>query len=56
MVQHPQNRTLAPVKFERITDEVPELSKLDYNIKTIVQNPVLDSSNMNPTIWGKIAI
>lgn len=55
MVQHPQNGTLAPVKFERITDEVPELSKFNYNIRTIVQNPVLDSSNMNPSIWIKIA-
>ncbi len=55
MVQHPQSGTLAPVKFERITDEVPELSKFNYYIKTIVLNPVLDSSNMNPSVWIKIA-
>ncbi len=55
MVQHPQTRTLSPVKFEKITDEVPELSKFNYNIKTTILNPVLDSSNMNPAVWIKIA-
>jgi len=48
MVQHPQNRTLFPVKFEKIQDVVPELRKFDLIIKTITFNPTLDSSNMNP--------
>ncbi len=55
MVQDPQTGTLAPVKFDKITDEVPELNKFNYNIKTTVLNPVLDSSNMNPALWVKIA-
>jgi L-asparaginase len=54
-VQHPQTGTLAPVKFERIQDEVPELNKFNYNIKTVIFNPALDSSNMNPAVWVKIA-
>lgn len=55
MVQHPQTGTLAPVKFDKIQDEVPELNKFNYNIKTIIFNPALDSSNMNPSVWIKIA-
>jgi len=55
MVQHPQNRTLFPVKFEKIQDVVPELRKFDLIIKTITFNPTLDSSNMNPITWIKIA-
>lgn len=55
MVQHPQTGTLAPVKFDQILDEVPELNKFNYNIKTIIFNPALDSSNMNPLVWIKIA-
>ncbi len=55
MVQHPQTGTLAPVKFDQILDEVPELNKFNYNIKTAIFNPPLDSSNMNPAIWIKIA-
>ena len=55
MVQRPGSGTLAPVKFDRILEEVPELNKFNYNIKTTILNPPLDSSNMNPAVWVKIA-
>ncbi len=55
MVQHPQNRTLVPVRFEKIQEVVPELKKFDFIIKTITFTPALDSSNMNPITWIKIA-
>jgi len=55
MVQHLQTGTLAPVKFDRILEEVPELNKFNYHIKTIIFNPPLDSSNMTPSVWIKIA-
>lgn len=55
MVQRPQTGTLAPVKFDQIFEEVPELNKFNFNIKTIIFNPSLDSSNMNPSVWIKIA-
>lgn len=55
MVQRADTGILAPVKFDQIVNEVPELNKFNFNIKTIVLNPIIDSSNMNPKIWGKIA-
>jgi L-asparaginase len=55
MVQHLDTGTLAPVKFEQILKEVPELQKFNYNLQTIIFNPALDSSNMNPSVWVKIA-
>lgn len=55
MVQRPETGTLGPVKFDRILDEVPELNKFNYHIKTQVLNPVLDSSNVTPAVWIKIA-
>ncbi len=55
MVQHPQNGTLIPVRFEKIQEVVPELKKFDFRIKTITFNPAIDSSNMNPLFWIKIA-
>jgi len=55
MVQRPHSGTLAPVKFEQILDEVPELNKFNFKIETAVLTPVIDSSNMNPSIWIKIA-
>lgn len=55
MVQRPVNGTLAPVKFDQIKEEVPELNKFNYNIKTIIFTPALDSSNVTPAVWIKIA-
>ena len=55
MVQRLEPRALAPVKFDQILKEVPELKKFDYNIQTITFDPALDSSNMNPSVWVKIA-
>jgi len=55
MVQHPETGTLAPFKFDQILQEVPELNKFRYHIDTIIFSPALDSSNMNPSVWVKIA-
>lgn len=55
MVQHPQTKTLVPVKFEKILEVVPELKRFDFDIHTITFSPALDSSNMNPAQWIKIA-
>lgn len=55
MVQDPKDGTLVPVKFEKIQEYVPELKRFNFNIKTITFNPALDSSNMNPIVWIKIA-
>ena len=55
MVQDPVKGTLSPVKFDQIQKEVPELNKFNFSIETIVFNPPLDSSNITPVIWKKIA-
>ena len=55
MVQRPESGTLGPVKFDQLKEDIPELNKFNYNIKTITFNPPLDSSNMNPAVWVKIA-
>lgn len=55
MVQDPKNGSLVPVRFEKIQEVVPELRKFDFLIKTITFTPALDSSNMNPIHWIKIA-
>lgn len=55
MVQRPHTGTLGPVKFDHIKEELPELNKFKSNIKTITFNPALDSSNITPPVWVKIA-
>jgi len=55
MVQRPESGTLGPVKFNQIKEDIPELNKFNYNGQTITFNPPLDSSNMSPAVWVKIA-
>jgi L-asparaginase len=55
MVQKMGNGTLVPVKFDHIRDEVPDLNRLDCNLTVITFTPPIDSSNMTPSIWVKIA-
>jgi L-asparaginase len=55
MAIHPVTGALSPVRFEEIQREVPELNKFGYNIKAVTFNPPIDSSNMTPAIWEKIA-
>lgn len=55
MVQKTETGALVPVRFNQILDEVPELNRLGYNLKSITFNPPIDSSDMTPKIWGKLA-
>jgi L-asparaginase len=55
MVQKTVNGILVPVKFDHIQEEVPDLKRLDYNFHVITFSPPIDSSNMTPAIWVKIA-
>ena len=55
MREDPVTKTLAPMKFGMLLDEIPELNKLDYAISSITFNPPIDSSNMTPAIWAQIA-
>jgi L-asparaginase len=55
MVNDPVSGSLVPVDFEHISDQVPELKKFGYDIRSVSFNPVSDSSNIDPEIWIKIA-
>ena len=55
MVNDPNNGMLIPFNFEQIKENVPELSRLDYELDVHSFNPVLDSSNMDPEIWKTLA-
>lgn len=55
MALNPVTGTLAPVRFDQILEEVPELNKFGYKIKSVTFTPPIDSSNMTPEIWEKIA-
>ena len=54
MVQD-QKGILVPFDFNNITENVPELSRLDYQVVVISFDPILDSSNMNMDSWIEMA-
>lgn len=55
MVNNPQTGSLIPFDFEQIKQHVPEMARLNYELKVLSFEPILDSSNMHPDIWGKLA-
>ena len=55
MKQDPVTQTLKPFNFSQILDEVPELSKFACRIDSISFNPIIDSSDIEPSVWEKLA-
>lgn len=55
MKTNPKTGSLAPFNFDQIVDEVPELQKFAVNISTITFDPIIDSSNIQPTQWCQLA-
>ncbi|HCQ29153.1 MAG TPA: L-asparaginase 1 [Flavobacteriales bacterium] len=55
MIQDEETGLLKPFDFDYLSNEIPELKKLDYQITTICFDTPIDSSDMQPETWGKIA-
>ncbi|HHV03818.1 MAG: asparaginase [Bacteroidales bacterium] len=56
MKAHPVTGELVPFRFEHVLEEVPELRKFGYRIDTHSFDPVIDSSNIFPDFWMKLAL
>jgi L-asparaginase len=54
MVQD-ESGTFVPFDFDLIKTNLPDLSRVDYNLTVHSFDPIIDSSNMNPEIWLKMA-
>lgn len=55
MVANPATGALLPLNFELISDQVPEIKKFGYRLQAISFDPPMDSSDIGPEIWIKIA-
>ncbi len=55
MVQDPQTGNLSPVNFVEISRQLPELVRFDLNIQTISFSPPVDSSEVDPGMWIRMA-
>jgi len=51
----PGTGSLAPFKFDQLYKQIPELNKFDLKIDSIQFNPLLDSSEVGPSEWVRIA-
>lgn len=56
MKAHPVTGELIPFRFEHVLEEVPELRKFGFLIDTFSFDPVIDSSNIVPDFWVKLAL
>ncbi|MBR5385688.1 MAG: asparaginase [Bacteroidales bacterium] len=55
MKQDIHDQTLKPFDFSQILDEVPELGKFAMKIDSFTFDPPIDSSDVEPGFWLKIA-
>ena len=55
MKADPADQTLKPFDFSQILEEVPELSKFACKIDSYTFDPLIDSSDVEPTMWQKLA-
>ncbi|WP_158825505.1 asparaginase [Mucilaginibacter lacusdianchii] len=55
MMSDPKTKALVPINFDQIMENVPELERLNCRIKVHSFDEVIDSSNMSPEIWGRLA-
>lgn len=54
MKEDPSIQALRPFDFSQILAEVPELRKFAYKIDSYTFNPLIDSSDVEPSNWKKL--
>ncbi|MCT4582231.1 MAG: asparaginase [Flavobacteriales bacterium] len=55
MITDVETGALKPFDFNQISEEVPELKKIPYQLETLFFKEPIDSSNVTPETWVKIA-
>ena len=55
MKQDPVDQTLKPFDCSQIADEVPELRKFAVRIDAYTFDPLIDSSDVEPSLWTRLA-
>ena len=55
MSEDPANGALKPIDFDRLQEYMPELKRTGVKIKSIPFLPLIDSSDVDPALWERIA-
>lgn len=54
MKEDPAIQALRPFDFSQILEEVPELGKFAYRIDSYTFSPIIDSSDIEPSMWQEL--
>lgn len=55
MSENPSTGALRPIDFDRLLDYMPELKQTGIRIKSIPFLPLIDSSDVHPEVWERLA-
>jgi len=55
MVKDEAKNALYPFKFDQVMLQTPELMRFDCDISAVAFNPPIDSSNVSPQLWIRLA-
>ncbi|MDQ3047851.1 MAG: type I asparaginase [Bacteroidota bacterium] len=55
MMQDAKTGQLKPFDFKHLSDQIPELNKFDVDIAAVSFEKPIDSSDMHPDVWVRIA-
>ncbi len=55
MVEDSATGTLNPFNFKHLTSQIPEIKKFNYHIESLSFDPIIDSSDMEPAVWVRLA-
>jgi L-asparaginase len=55
MAEDPQTGALKPLEFSRVREFIPELKLLDIQIEAFAFDPLIDSSDVQPSHWISLA-
>ncbi len=55
MMKDPKTGSLIPFDFSSVEESIPELTKFGYDIDSVQFDPAIDSSDIHPGFWKRIA-
>ncbi|SMO74530.1 L-asparaginase [Saccharicrinis carchari] len=55
MAIDPDTNSLVSFDFSMIEEKVPEIKRFDFNVDSTSFSPIIDSSDMKPEVWIKLA-
>jgi len=55
MCKDPISGALHPVDLQELKEYIPNLELFDFSISSYSFDPIIDSANMNPEFWVKLA-